>query len=439
MYKTASSYGNNALSCRGLFAKCVSLAAYGKLEESEKILKLYKKRMNCSRYNIKLADALAPYIPKLALSLLEGRSKPLPLYTALLLKLRENEKAFKLLSTAIQRKEYRKNPELLLYFTNATKHIEPKKQLTLLNIYLLMYNIPKLRLKDKTKPLSTLNIDCQLNKETTGDLVTIIMTTFKTGERANIAIESILKQTYKNIELIIVDDASDDDTTYIIEEWIKKDKRVKLIQLKQNVGTYVAKNIALLQAKGHFITCHDSDDWSHPLKIERQIRPLLLNRYLVATISSWVRLSDDGEYYARPVHTLMRQNPSSLMFKKNEVLKHAGIWDCVRTGADSEFIARLKLIFGRTRVKRIKEPLSFGAHRTDSLMTSSDTGYCDLGMSPQRLDYWEAWGHWHLNAIQKNEKPFLPINMLSKRKFKAPNSILLDKKTIKSAIKGIKQ
>jgi len=438
MYKTASSFDNNALLCRGLFAKCVSLAACGKFKESEEVLNLFKRRMNCARYYIKLADALAPFMPNIALSLLEEKRSPLPLYAALLLKLNENEKAYSLLHNAIQKKVYRQYPELLLYFTNATKDIEPKKQLTLVNKFLLMYKIPKLKLKDKTKPFSTLNIDCQLNEKTTGALVTIIMTTYKTGHRADVAIESILKQTYQNIELIVVDDASDDDTPHIIEEWMNKDNRIKLIRLKQNVGTYVAKNIALLQAKGKFVTCHDSDDWSHPLKIEHQVRPLLQNRHLIATISSWIRLSDDGEYYARPVHSLARQNPSSLLFRKNKVLKYAGIWDCVRTGADSEYIARLKLIFGRIRVKRIKEPLSFGAHRNDSLMTSSDTGYCDLGMSPQRLDYWEAWGNWHINETRKGKKPFLCTDILAKRKFEAPSSILVPKKDIKVATKGVR-
>ena len=157
----------------------------------------------------------------------------------------------------------------------------------------------------------------------------------------------------------------------------------------------------------------------------------------MATISSWVRLSDRGEYYARPVHPLMRQNPSSLMFRKEKVLKQAGIWDTVRTGADSEYIARLKLVFGRKKVKRIKEPLSFGAHREDSLMTSSETGYCDLGVSPQRLEYWEAWGHWHIDEVRKGKKPFISTDLLAERPFEAPRVIAVDKETTAQLLKSL--
>lgn len=157
----------------------------------------------------------------------------------------------------------------------------------------------------------------------------------------------------------------------------------------------------------------------------------------MASISSWVRLDDSGKFYARPVHPLMRQNPSSLLFRRKKVLQKVGIWDSVRTGADSEYIERIKLIFDRRRILRIKEPLSFGAHREDSLMTASTTGFCELGISPQRLDYWEAWRGWHINTLSQKQTPFISLNMQEKRKFKAPESILVPKKDIKIVMKKL--
>ncbi|CAA6824528.1 MAG: Glycosyltransferase [uncultured Sulfurovum sp.] len=437
MYKTVANFSSEGLESNGLFAKTVSLAACGEFEDSKKVLEIFMEGVGYKKDYVKLADALAPFMPKLAFSILLNISSSTTLYTSLLLNLGEFEKAHDFLSKAVSNKEYREKPELLLYLSNSLKDLEAKKQLTLVNKYLLHFKVPKIVLKERTQSLSTLNIECEISKKTTGPLITIIMTTYKTGDRADVAIESILKQSYQNIELIVVDDASDDETPLVVKEWMRRDNRVRLIQLKRNVGTYVAKNIALVQAKGKYITCHDSDDWSHPLKIERQVRPLIRSWYLVATISSWVRLSDDGTYYARPVHPLMRQNPSSLMFKKDIVLKKAGIWDCVRTGADSEYIARLKLVFGRKKIKRIKEPLSFGAHRNDSLMTASDTGYSSKGMSPTRLDYWEAWGNWHIKELRAGRKPFISTDLLSKRKFDAAPSIMVDSISIETVLNNV--
>ncbi|MGM3372065.1 glycosyltransferase family 2 protein, partial [Escherichia coli] len=73
------------------------------------------------------------------------------------------------------------------------------------------------------------------------------------------------------------------------------------------------------------MTCHDSDDWSHPEKLFRQISPLLLNHKLICSISDWIRLQDNGIFYARAVYPLKRLNPSSLLFRRADVLQKAGV------------------------------------------------------------------------------------------------------------------
>jgi hypothetical protein len=190
----------------------------------------------------------------------------------------------------------------------------------------------------------------------------------------------------------------------------------------------------LRRAAGEFITCHDSDDWSHPMRIERQVRPLLEDAKLVFTTSLWVRMQDDGIYYARPVHPLMRLNPASPMFRKDTVLQHAGGWDTVRTGADSEFMARLKLVFGHKAMHRVAQPLAFGAHRADSLMTAADTGYSTSGMSPTRLAYWESWTYFHISELRAGRKPHLPVDLLAKRRFAAPDTIAVPQRDIEKCL-----
>jgi len=404
-------------------------------EQAHKLIGEMDYCSDCHLHLVELADALAPFMPKQAFMLLERTVAPVSLRAALLMKVGQTLEAQKILSEAISKKEGRKNPELFLYSINAAEESTPQKKLMHLNRFLVTHKVPKVQRKDKILPLVPTNVKCSSSKiHADGPLISILMTTFHTSYRADVAIESVLGQSYKNIELIVVDDASGDDTPEMIESWAKRDSRVKFIKLECNVGTYVAKNIGLQHANGEFVTCHDSDDWSHPLKIELQVKPLLENKRLIATTSYWVRIDDEGLYYARPVHPLMRLNSSSLLFRRKEVLQHAGIWDCVRTGADSEFLARLRLVFGKKAIRRIKKPLSLGSHRTDSLMTANDTGYCESSISPQRLAYWESWNKWHINELRAKKKPYLSAELLAERKFVAPEAILVPKDNIKKSL-----
>ncbi|MDZ4064277.1 MAG: glycosyltransferase family A protein [Coriobacteriia bacterium] len=220
------------------------------------------------------------------------------------------------------------------------------------------------------------------------------------------AVESVLGQSHGNLELIVVDDGSTDGTGDVVESMLRRDGRLRYLRLETNGGAYVARNAGLMLARGEFLTCHDSDDWSHPWKLERQLRPLLADGNLVCSTSSWVRIQDDGEYYARPVHPLTRMNPSSPMFRR-ALLSRVGVWDEVRTGADSEFLARMGLHVGARAMYRVKEPLTLGSHRAGSLMTGEETGYGPEGISPRRLAEWEAWTWWHISELRAGRKPVM--------------------------------
>ena len=91
--------------------------------------------------------------------------------------------------------------------------------------------------------------------------VSIIMANYNNSQTIRRSIQSVLNQNYKNIELIIVDDLSTDDSVKIIQKMAKKDKRIKPIYLKNNVGAYKARNIALEQSSGFFISMLDPDDF----------------------------------------------------------------------------------------------------------------------------------------------------------------------------------
>ena len=320
-------------------------------------------------------------------------------------------------------------PELYLLATNAFGGA-PGEQLARLNAYLAFHRVPALALKDSALPPAPGNVRAadRVVPEESGPLVTVLMTTFNSACRVEAAANSVLEQSWRNLELIVVDDASEDGTRDLLQQLALRDARVRVVCLPRNGGTYLAKLIGLQHARGEFVTCHDSDDWALPCKIERQIRPLLNDARLIATVSCWVRLQDDGRFYARQIHPLMRLNPASPLFRRERVLREAGAWDLVRTGADSEFLARLKLVFGRKAVHRIGQPLTLGSHRAGSLMTDVTTGYSAEGESPVRSTYWDSWSRWHAASIAGGAKPWLPIDPLAlveNRAFAAPSQLLV--------------
>lgn len=100
-------------------------------------------------------------------------------------------------------------------------------------------------------------------------LISFIIPVFKVESYIHICVNSILRQTYENIELILVDDGSPDACPFICDEYAKIDKRIKVIH-KQNGGLSDARNIGLMNATGDYVIFVDSDDfWIHDNLLEK--------------------------------------------------------------------------------------------------------------------------------------------------------------------------
>ncbi|MGM7702931.1 glycosyltransferase family 2 protein [Pseudalkalibacillus sp. Hm43] len=102
--------------------------------------------------------------------------------------------------------------------------------------------------------------------------VSVITPSYKSSKFIGDTISSVLNQTYKNWEMIIVDDCSPDNSVEVIEEYVQKDSRIKLHQLSENSGAAVARNTAIDMADGKYIAFLDSDDLWLPEKLEKQVR-----------------------------------------------------------------------------------------------------------------------------------------------------------------------
>lgn len=110
------------------------------------------------------------------------------------------------------------------------------------------------------------------------DLVSIIMPSYNTGKFIKESIQSVLNQTHKNWELIIVDDCSTDNTDEKIADFLC-DERIKYFKNKKNSGAAVSRNKALKEANGKWIAFLDSDDLWHPEKLALQLEFMKENGY----------------------------------------------------------------------------------------------------------------------------------------------------------------
>ena len=119
-----------------------------------------------------------------------------------------------------------------------------------------------------------------MNNSTLNPLVSIIIPLYNSENYVHKTIESILNQTYKNFELIIVDDASTDNSITIINSYIRDDKRIKLIQSSSNFGGPARpRNIGIRKSKGEYIAFCDNDDLWENNKLEMQLNQIIKNNF----------------------------------------------------------------------------------------------------------------------------------------------------------------
>ena len=130
------------------------------------------------------------------------------------------------------------------------------------------------------------------------DLVSIIMPSYNTAQYINRSIQSVISQTYKKWELIIVDDCSTDSTEKIVKEI--QDARIFYVRNEKNVGAAVSRNIALKMAHGRWIAFLDSDDIWMPEKLEKQVSYMLSNDYKFS-YTSYVEIDKDLHFTGRKV------------------------------------------------------------------------------------------------------------------------------------------
>jgi len=125
-------------------------------------------------------------------------------------------------------------------------------------------------------------------------LVSIITPCFNSSKFITETINSVIHQSYENWEMIIIDDNSIDESKEVINNCIKGDRRIKLIELQENVGPAIARNKGIEISKGNFIAFLDSDDSWLPSKLKRQILFMQTNSCALS-FSSYYIVDENGQ------------------------------------------------------------------------------------------------------------------------------------------------
>ena len=183
---------------------------------------------------------------------------------------------------------------------------------------------------------------------TDGPLISVLMPVFNAATTLGFAVNSILQQSWHNLELLVVDDNSHDDSWQLLQAMSARDPRIRLMHCNRNVGPYVAKTLALGAARGTYVTGQDSDDWAHPQRLEHHMAAHLAQTKRLPLSLGWgLRLGIDGA----PTHIsrartelsqdgFVRRSPVSCLLETDFLRQRLGGWDSVRFGADSELLLR---------------------------------------------------------------------------------------------------
>ncbi len=176
--------------------------------------------------------------------------------------------------------------------------------------------------------------------------ISVILSVYNNEKYISLAIESIINQTFKDFEFIIINDGSTDNTQKIIQNYTKKDNRIIAYQ-QENSGLTVSLNKCLRIAKAKLIARQDADDYSDPRRLEKQYRFLNENRNITVCFT-WHKVVDtNGKHITlfnfsanmNKIHRNINKRRTiyshgSAMFRRKEILDLGGYDENHRTSQD---------------------------------------------------------------------------------------------------------
>lgn len=189
--------------------------------------------------------------------------------------------------------------------------------------------------------------------------VSIILPTYNRAHFLSRSIESVLRQSFIDFELIVINDGSTDESSLILEKYT--DPRIRVFHIEENKGAGYSRNIGLMNARGSFISFQDSDDEWFPEKLEMQVEKLESSDSFVGVVYSdmvWVNRKGETKLMEAPVlkpyricsphksdYQTFRIGIQSVLLKK-ECVNRVGYFDeTLPRFIDLDFLTRLLLNF----------------------------------------------------------------------------------------------
>mgnify|MGYP004626126351 CR=1 FL=1 len=235
-------------------------------------------------------------------------------------------------------------------------------------------------------------------------LISIIMAAYNAENTIGQAITSVIQQTYTDFELIIINDCSTDRTVDVINEFIKKDTRIRLINNSKNMGVSYTRKHGLDEAKGSWIAILDSDDLWLPEKLAKQVEfQKKTNADLLYTGSGFMNV--DGKQINWKLNVpevityrqLLKQNilsNSSALVRKDLYEKYYAVGDDMH----EDFAIWLQILRNGIKAYGINEPLliyrlddkSKSGNKLKAAMMNWNT-YRYIGLNLFEAAYYEFW------------------------------------------------
>ncbi|BCL37661.1 glycosyltransferase family 2 protein [Nostoc sp. MS1] len=171
-------------------------------------------------------------------------------------------------------------------------------------------------------------------------LVSVIIPAYNAANFIERTLNSVINQTYTNIEVIVVDDGSQDGTSAIVQSMMQKDQRIQLLY-QTNAGVAAARNLAIKQAQGEFIAPIDADDIWYPQNLAKQVQRFQESDSSVGLVYSWSVVIDsednpsgdfhiseyEGDVYIALLYKNFLGNASSTLVRRS-CFDIVGLYDC---------------------------------------------------------------------------------------------------------------
>ena len=224
-------------------------------------------------------------------------------------------------------------------------------------------------------------------------LVSVLMTAHNVAPYLEAAVTSVLAQSWRQLQLIVVDDASTDGTWQLLQRLAQSDGRLRIRRLNANLGTYYAKNLALSLAEGRFVFFQDGDDLSHPERLRLGMQQLLQPGVL-AVQGAYARVEFPSTRVL-PVNGLLHKLGLITLGVRREVFDAIGVFNCTTKASDDEFFQRLQsyAASGAGTIVPLDLPTYYNTFRPGSLfadMVANDpaaSGVIEQQPSPSRAAY----------------------------------------------------